>query len=106
MNGERGGWRCESGVAVHAVIHAVGRNARAWRQAAAYSAVHRKSKRNQPKGPTMKTISTQVRMTSLLLAVVTSAVVLGSTVTGLQSGSVSPSVVVMEKVTVKPSALN
>ena len=58
------------------------------------------------KGPTMKTISMQARMTSLLLAVVTSAVVLGSTVVGLQGGSVSPSVVVMEKVTIKPSVLN
>jgi len=54
----------------------------------------------------MKTISMQARMTSLVLAVVTSAVVLGSTVAGLQGGSVSPSVVVMEKVTVRPSALN
>jgi hypothetical protein len=37
---------------------------------------------------------------------VTSAVVLGSTVAGLQGASVSPSVVVMEKVTIKPSVLN
>jgi hypothetical protein len=54
----------------------------------------------------MKTISMQARLTSLLLAVVTSAVVLGSTVAGLQGSGVSPSVVVMEKVTIKPSVLN
>ena len=34
----------------------------------------------------MKAISTQVRLTSLLLAVLTSATVLGATVAGMQSG--------------------
>ena len=91
-------------VAVHAANHAVGRNARAWGEAAAYSAAI--EQRTELKGPKMKTISMQARMTSLVLAVVTSAVVVGSTVVGLQGGSLSPSVVVMEKVTIKPSALN
>lgn len=54
----------------------------------------------------MKTISMQVRLTSLLLAVAMSAVVLGSTVVGMQAGEMQPTVVVLEKVTVKPSAIN
>lgn len=54
----------------------------------------------------MKTISTQARLMSLGLAVVTSVVVLGSTVAGMQlSAESQPAVVVMEKVTVKPTAV-
>ena len=54
----------------------------------------------------MKTISTQARLMSLGLAVVTSVVVLGSTVAGMQASAESqPMVVVLEKVTVKPTAL-
>lgn len=54
----------------------------------------------------MKTISTKVRLTSLLLAVLTSATVLGATVTGIQSGgTASHDVVVLEHVTVKPTAV-
>ena len=54
----------------------------------------------------MKTISTQARLMSLALAVVTSAVVLGSTVAGMQASAESqPTLVVMEKVTVKPPAV-
>jgi hypothetical protein len=64
------------------------------------------SKRTRTKGPTMKTISMQVRLTSLLLAVAMSAVVLGSTVAGMQPGGADSTVVVLEKVTVKPSAIN
>ena len=54
----------------------------------------------------MKTISMQVRLTSLLLAVAMSVVVLGSTVAGMQPGSADSTVVVLDKVTVKPSAIN
>lgn len=55
----------------------------------------------------MKAISTQVRVTSLLLAVLMSTMVLGSTVAGLQATSTADqSVVVLEKVTIKPSAVN
>jgi hypothetical protein len=55
----------------------------------------------------MKATSNQMRVTALLLAVLTSAVVLGSTVVGMQAGSASdPTMVVMEKVTIRPSALN
>ena len=54
----------------------------------------------------MKTISTQARLMSLGLAVVASVVVLGSTVAGMQlSAEKQPTLVVMEKVTVKPSAV-
>ena len=54
----------------------------------------------------MKAISTQMRLTSLLLAVLTSATVLGATVAGMQaSGAASHDVVVLERVTVKPTAV-
>ena len=54
----------------------------------------------------MKTISTEARLMSLALAVITSVVVLGSTVAGMQASAESqPMVVVLEKVTVKPSAV-
>jgi hypothetical protein len=54
----------------------------------------------------MKTISTQARFTSLLLAVLTTFVVLGSTVAGMQASAESqPTLVVMEKVTIKPTAV-
>ena len=47
----------------------------------------------------MKTISTQARLLSLAMAVVTTAVVLGSTVAGMQwSAESQPALVVMEKV--------
>lgn len=53
----------------------------------------------------MKTAA-QVRLMSFVLAVATTAVVLGSTVAGMQwSAESQPAVVVMEKVTVKPTAL-
>jgi hypothetical protein len=65
-----------------------------------------RSERNERKDRTMKTISTQARLMSLGLAVVTSVVVLGSTVAGMQlSAESQPAVVVMEKVTVKPTAV-
>ncbi|MGZ8273381.1 MAG: hypothetical protein ACXWUM_05655, partial [Burkholderiaceae bacterium] len=55
---------------------------------------------------TMKTISTQARLMSLAMAVATTVVVLGSTVAGMQiSAESQPMVVVLEKVTVKPSAV-
>lgn len=55
----------------------------------------------------MKATSNQMRVTALLLAVLTSTVVLGSTVFGMQAGSPTDStMVVMEKVTIRPSALN
>jgi len=54
----------------------------------------------------MKTTSTQARLLSLVLALVTTAVVLGSTVAGMQwSAESQPALVVMEKVTVKPTAV-
>ena len=54
----------------------------------------------------MKTISTQARLLSLAMALITTAVVLGSTVAGMQwSAESQPAVVVMEKVTVKPTAV-
>jgi hypothetical protein len=54
----------------------------------------------------MKAISMQARLTSLLLAVLASAAVLGSTVAGMQAGGPSdPAVVVMEHITVKPTAV-
>ena len=54
----------------------------------------------------MKTTSTQARVLSLALALVTTAVVLGSTVAGMQwSAESQPALVVMEKVTVKPTAV-
>ncbi len=54
----------------------------------------------------MKTISLQARLTSLALAVVTAVVVLGSTVAGMQASAESqPTLVVMEKVTIKPTSL-
>jgi hypothetical protein len=58
------------------------------------------------KGPNMKTISTQARLMSLALALVTTVVVLGSTVAGMQASAESqPSLVVMEKVTIKPTSV-
>ena len=54
----------------------------------------------------MKTISAQARLTSLVLALTTTAVVLGSTVAGMQySAESQPLVVVMEKVTIKPTVV-
>ena len=48
----------------------------------------------------MKTISTQARLMSLAMALVTTAVVLGSTVAGMQwSAESQPALIVMEKVT-------
>jgi hypothetical protein len=53
----------------------------------------------------MKT-ATQIRLISFVLALATSAVVLGSTVAGMQySAESQPALVVMEKVTVKPTAV-
>jgi hypothetical protein len=62
---------------------------------------------NEPnRGPTMKTISTQARLMSLVMAVATTVVVLGSTVAGMQMSAESqPLVVVLDKVTVKPTAV-
>ena len=54
----------------------------------------------------MKTISTQARLMSLVMAVVTTAVVLGSTVAGMQASAESqPMVVVLEKATIKPTSV-
>lgn len=56
----------------------------------------------------MKTLSLRVRLSSLLLAVLTSALVLGGTVAGMQpDGSLvlaSPTIA-METVTIRPSAV-
>lgn len=54
----------------------------------------------------MKTISTQARLISFAMALITTAVVLGSTVAGMQwSAESQPALVVMEKITVKPTAV-
>jgi hypothetical protein len=54
----------------------------------------------------MKTISTQARLMSLAMAFITTAVVLGSTVAGMQwSAESQPALVVMEKATVTPTAV-
>ena len=54
----------------------------------------------------MKTISTQARLISFAMALITTAVVLGSTVAGMQwSAESQPALVVMEEVTVKPTAV-
>jgi hypothetical protein len=92
--------------AVHAAIRAVRRNRLAMRASAAYSSFHRSTPITRTKGPNMKAISTQVRLTSLLLAVLMSATVLGATVAGMQSsGASSYDVVVLEQVTVRPTAV-
>jgi hypothetical protein len=52
-------------------------------------------------------ISTQARVTSFVLAMLTSSLVLGATVTGMQPDSATAAaVVVMEKVTITASAVN
>jgi hypothetical protein len=54
----------------------------------------------------MKAISTQMRLTSLLLAVLTTVTVLGATAAGMAaSGAPSHEVIVLEHVTVKPTAV-
>ena len=54
----------------------------------------------------MKTISTQARFMSLALALIATVVVLGSTIVGMERSAESqPALVVMEKVTVKPTAV-
>ena len=54
----------------------------------------------------MNTISAQARLMSLALAFIATAVVLGSTVAGMQwSAESQPQLVVMEKVTVTPTAV-
>lgn len=56
----------------------------------------------------MKATSTRVRVCSLLLAVLTSAMVLGGTVVGMQpDGSFEPTppTMAMETVTIRPSAV-
>jgi hypothetical protein len=65
------------------------------------------ARRTEREDQTMKTISTKARMTSLALAVLTSVVVLGSTVAGIQAGQLPDApMVVMEKITITPTALN
>jgi CBS domain containing-hemolysin-like protein len=92
--------------AVHAAIRAVRRNRLAKRASAAYSSFHRSTPINERKDRTMKATSTQMRLTSLLLAVLASVTVLGATVAGMQPGAAgSHAVVVMEDVTVKPTAV-
>jgi hypothetical protein len=92
--------------AVHAAIPAVRRNRLAPPLCAAYSSFHRSTLINERKDRTMNATSTQMRLTSLLLAVLTSATVLGATVAGMQPGAAaSHAVVVMEHVTVKPTAV-
>jgi hypothetical protein len=57
----------------------------------------------------MKKLSARVRVCSLLLAVLTSALVLGGTVVGMQSGSefeAGAPTIAMETVTIRPSAVN
>jgi len=95
-----------SAPAVHAAIPAVRRNRLATRASAAYSSFHCSTLINERKDLNMKATSTQMRLTSLLLAVLTSATVLGATVAGMQPGSAaSHDVVVLEHVTVKPTAV-
>jgi hypothetical protein len=54
----------------------------------------------------MKTTTMQARLVALTLALTTTVVVLGSTVAGMQySAESQPLVVVMEKVTIKPTAV-
>lgn len=53
----------------------------------------------------MKATSLQTRLTSLLLAVLTSATVLGATLAAMQSGTSTHDVLAMERVTVKPTAV-
>jgi len=92
--------------AVHAAIRAVRRNRLAMRASAAYSSFHRSTLNNERKDRTMKATSTQMRLTSLLLAVLTSATVLGATVAGMQpSAAASHDVVVLEHVTVRSTAV-
>jgi hypothetical protein len=65
-----------------------------------------RSEPNSREDRKMKTISTQARLMSLVMAVATTVVVLGSTVVGMQTSAESqPMVVVLEKVTVKPTAV-
>jgi hypothetical protein len=67
---------------------------------------NRPNEPNECEDTTMKTISTQARLMSLVLAVATTVVVLGSTVAGMQSSAESqPMVVVLDKVTIKPTAV-
>ena len=56
----------------------------------------------------MKTLSLRVRLSSLLLAVLTSALVLGGTVVGMQpdgNSSLASPTIAMETVTIRPSAV-
>ena len=53
----------------------------------------------------MTTLTMQARLMALVLAVVASAVVLGSTVAGMQSNTAAQPVVVLEHVTVRPTTL-
>jgi hypothetical protein len=54
----------------------------------------------------MNTISTQARLISFAMALVATAVVLGSTVAGMQwSAESQPALVVMEKTLIKPTAV-
>jgi hypothetical protein len=106
MNGESVPESATNVPAVHAAIPAVRRNRLAMRVSAAYSSFHRSTPINERKDRTMKATSIQMRLTSLLLAVLTSATVLGATVTGMQpSAADSHDVVVLEQVTVKPTAV-
>jgi len=106
MNGENVPEIARNAPAVHAAIPAVRRNRLAMRASAAYSSFHRSTPINERKDRTMKATSTQMRLTSLLLAVLTSAIVLGATVTGMQpSAADSHDVVVLEQATVKPTAV-
>jgi hypothetical protein len=54
----------------------------------------------------MRTISTSARLMSLAMALATTALVIGSTIVGMErSAENQPLIVVMEKVTVKPTAV-
>jgi hypothetical protein len=54
----------------------------------------------------MKTISTQARVMSLVLAIAMSTAVLGATVAGMERSAESqPLLVVLEKITIKPTVV-
>jgi hypothetical protein len=110
MNGEARPSRDETVLAVQSAIHALRRKSLAPRIAAAYSSFIAATK-HERKDPTMNasfTAPTQARIAAFAAAILTSTVVLGATVLGMQTASQAADlqVVALDRVVVSAPAVN
>lgn len=110
MNGEMAPIRDETGLTAHAAIPAPCRKSLAPRSRGAYSAHIDTEHRTERKDRTMNatyTVSLKTRLAAFAVALLTSAVVLGSTVAGMQPNEPSNTpVVAFERVTITATRTN